>query len=176
VVSLVFLAVAIICILIGRILLIRAAFGVSIGWGLGIFLPFGPMLFRISYPDLAPWSRSFRLIALPCILAYFVFRPGPPNYDRFFKQKSVPSAPENHYGLERISTVIAAPNLEKRREANEKEFARLAAWSQSLKLKKRDLLNSDVQGNVFYEGELVQYNEALAKATAEKQTLFGAAK
>jgi hypothetical protein len=175
VVSLVFLAVGIVCILIGRILLIRAAFGVSIGWGLGIFLPFGPMLFRISYPDLAPWSRSFRLIALPCILAYFVFRPGPPNYDKFFKQKSVPSAPANYYALEKVSYVTPS-SLEKRREANEKEFARLAAWSRSLKLKKRDLLNSDVQGNVFYEGELVQYNEALAKATAEKQTLFGAAK
>jgi hypothetical protein len=175
VVSLVFLAVGIVCILIGRILLIRAAFGVSIGWGLGIFLPFGPMLFRISYPDLAPWSRSFRLIALPCILAYFVFRPGPPNYDKFFKQKSMPSAPANHYALEKVSNVTPS-SLEKRREANEKEFARLAAWSRSLKLKKRDLLNSDVQGNVFYEGELVQYNEALAKATAEKQTLFGAAK
>jgi hypothetical protein len=173
VVSIVFLVIGIVCILIGRILLIGAAFGVSVGWGLGIFLPFGPILFRISYPELAPWSRTFRLIALPCILAYFVLRPGPPNYDRFFKQNSVPPAPANHYSLEKISKVIAAPTLEKRREANEKEFARLTAWSQSLKLKKRDLLNSDVQGNVFYEGELAQYNEALAKANAEKQTLFG---
>jgi hypothetical protein len=176
VVSIVFLVVGIVCVLIGRILLIGAAFGVSIGWGLGIFLPFGPTLFRISYPELAPWSRTFRLIALPCILVYFVLRPGPPSYDKFFKQKSVASAPADHYGLEKISKVIAAPNLEKRREANEKEFARLAAWNQALKLKKRDLLNSDVQGNVFYEGELSQYKEALAKANAEKQTLFGSTK
>jgi hypothetical protein len=173
VVSVVFLVIGIVCILTGRILLIGAAFGVSVGWGLGIFLPFGPTLFRISYPELAPWSRTFRLVALPCILAYFIFRPDPPNYDRFFKQKPVPSAPANHYSLEKISKVIAAPTLEKRREANEKEFARLASWSQALKLKKRDLLNSDVQGNVFYEGELAQYNEALTKANAEKQTLFG---
>jgi hypothetical protein len=116
------------------------------------------------------------LVALPCILAYFVLRPGPPSYDKFFKQKPVPSAPANHYSLEKISKVIAAPTLEKRREVNEKELARLTAWSQSLKLKKRDLLNSDVQGNVFYEGELAQYNDALAKATAEKQALFGSAK
>lgn len=174
-VAIVFLVVGVVCILIGRILLIGAAFGVSVWWGLGIFLPFGPTLFRISYPDLVPWSRNFRLIALPCILAYFVLRPGPPSYDKFFKQKPVPSAPANHYGLEKMSKVIAAPTLEKRREANEKEFTRLAAWSRALKLKKRDLLNSDVQGNVFYEGELAQYNEALAKATAEKQTLFGSA-
>jgi hypothetical protein len=169
----VFLVIGIVCILIGRILLIGAAFSVSVGWGLGIFLPFGPTLFRISYPELAPWSRTFRLIALPCILAYFIFRPGPPNYDRFFKQNSVASAPANHYSLEKISKVVAAPTLEKRREANEREFARLTAWSQSLKLKKRDLLNSDVQGNVFYAGEVAQYNEALTKANAEKQTLFG---
>ncbi|MBV9618114.1 MAG: hypothetical protein JO201_02795 [Verrucomicrobia bacterium] len=171
--SVVFLVVGAVCILVSRILLIGAAFGVSVWWGLGIFLPFGPTIFRLSYPDLAPWSRTFRLVALPCILGYFIFRPAPPNYDKFFKQSSVASAPANHYGLEKISKVITAPTLEKRREANEKEFARLAAWGQSLKLKKRDLLNSDVQGNVFYEGELAQYNEALAKANAEKQTLFG---
>ena len=127
-VSLVFLAVGVVCILIGRILLIGAAFGVSVWWGLGIFLPFGPMLFRISYPDLAPWSRTFRLIALPCILAYFVIRPGAPDYDKFFKQKPVPSAPANHYALEKVSKVMAS-SVEKRREANEKEFARLAAWN-----------------------------------------------
>jgi hypothetical protein len=176
VVSLVFLAIGVVCILIGRILLIGAAFGVSVWWGLGIFLPFGPMLFRISYPDLAPLSRTFRLVALPCILAYFLLRPGPPNYDKFFKQKPVPSAPANHYALEKISKAIAAPNLEQRRVANEKELARLAAWNQKLKLKKRDLLRSDVQGNIFYDAELAEYNAALAKATAEKESLFGSIK
>jgi hypothetical protein len=170
--SLVFLVIGLVCILIGRILLIGAAFGVSVWWGLGIFLPFGPMLFRISYPDLAPLSRTFRLIALPCILAYFVLRPGPPSYDKFFKQKPVPSAPANHYALEKVSKVVAS-GFEQRRAANQKEFERLATWNQALKLKKRDLLRSDVQGNIFYDAELAQYNEALAKATAEKKALFG---
>jgi len=170
--SLVFLVIGLVCILIGRILLIGAAFGVSVWWGLGIFLPFGPMLFRISYPDLAPLSRTFRLIALPCILAYFVLRPGPPSYDKFFKQKPVPSAPANHYALEKVSKVVAS-GFEQRQAANQKEFERLAAWNQALKLKKRDLLRSDVQGNIFYDAELAQYNEALAKATAEKKALFG---
>src|SRR5213078_31011 len=98
--------IGILCTLTGRILLIGAAFGVSAGWGLGIFLPFGPLVFRLSYPDLAPLSKTFRLIALPCILAYFVLRPGPlagSNFDKFFKHKEVPSAPANHYGLEKIS-------------------------------------------------------------------------
>src|SRR5207302_9657762 len=123
VVSLVFLGIGVVCILIGRILLIGAAFGVSVWWGLGIFLPFGPLLFRLSYPELAPLSRTFRLIALPCILAYFVLRPAPPDYDKFFKHKPgtsdkpVPSAPANHYVLEKISKVVAAPSLDERRIA-----------------------------------------------------------
>src|SRR5438270_4152996 len=158
--------------LIGRILLMGAAFGVSVWWGLGIFLPFGPLLFRFSYPDLAPMSRTFRLVALPCILAYFVLRPGPPNYDKFFKHNPVPSAPANHYGLEKVSKIIAAPSIDQRRAINATELERLAAWSQALRLKKRDLLHSDVQGNLSYNAEVAEYNAALTKATAEKNALW----
>ena len=174
--ALIFLALGLVCILIGRVLLIRAAFGVSVWWGLGIFLPFGPLVFRLSYPDLAPLSRTFRLIALPCILAYFVLRPGPlsgSNFDQFFKHKEVPSAPTNHYGLEKISKAIAAPSLDSRRAINATELERLTAWSQTLRLKKRDLLHSDTQGNIAYNAEVAEYNAALAKATAEKNALFG---
>src|SRR5437762_12573493 len=104
--------------LIGRILLMNAAFGVSVWWGLGIFLPFGPLLFRLSYPDLAPMSRTFRLFAMPCILAYFVLRPGPlagSHYDQFFIQKQIPSAPANHYGTEKVSKAIVAQTVDERR-------------------------------------------------------------
>jgi len=159
--------------LIGRILLMGAAFGVSVWWGLGIFLPFGPLLFRLSYPDLAPLSRTFRLVALPCILAYFVLRPAPlsgSHFDQFFKHKEVPSAPANHYGLEKIA--IAAPSLNERRAVNVTELERLTAWSEALRLKKRDLLHSDVQGNIAYNAEVAEYNTALAKATAEKNSLW----
>jgi len=165
--------------LIGRILLIGAAFGVSVWWGLGIFLPFGPLLFRLSYLDLAPVSRTFRLVALPCILAYFVLRPASlsgSHFDQFFKHKSdkpVASAPANHFGLERISKAIAAPTLDERRAANAKELRRLIEWSEALHLKKRDLLRSDVQGNLAYNAEVAEYNAALTKATAEKNALWG---
>src|SRR6266480_4939246 len=110
---------------IGRILLIGAAFGVSIWWGFGIFLPFGPLLFRMNYPELAPMARTFRLFAIPCVLAYFVLRPGPlsgSHYDQFFKQKSVPSAPANHYGLEKVSKPSMTASLDERRAANAKEM------------------------------------------------------
>jgi len=175
VIAFVFLAIGLVCVLIGRILLIRAAFGVSIWWGLGIFLPFGPLLFRLSYPDLAPLSKTFRLVALPCILAYFALRPGQlsgANYDRFFKHKDVPSAPANHYGLEKISKAIMAPTLEQRRAINATELERLTAWNQALRLKKRDLLHSDTQGNLAYNAEVAEYNAALTKATAEKNVLW----
>jgi hypothetical protein len=175
VVAFVFLGIGVVCIVIGRILLIKAAFGVSVWWGLGIFLPFGPLLFRLSYPDLAPLSKTFRLVALPCILAYFVFRPGPmagSEFDRFFKNKEVPAAPANHYGLEGVSKRIAPPTVEQRRAINATELERLTEWSKALRLKKRDLLHSDVQGNLAYNAEVAEYNDALTKATAEKNALW----
>lgn len=161
--------------LIGRILLIGAAFSVSVWWGIGVFLPFGPLLFRLSYPTLAPTSRYFRLASLPCLLAYFVLQPNGVSELRrleVLKSSKEAAAPTEHYAMQSL----AQPTAEQRRDENQREFQRLNAWSQSLRLKKRDLLHSDVQGNVAYEAELGQYEAALAKATAEKKTLFGAAK
>ena len=173
--GLIFLGIGVVCALIGRILLIGAAFGVSVWWGLGVFLPFGPLLFRLNYPDLAPTSRYFRLAVFPCLLAYFVFQPtGFSKLRRYEVLKSAKqtAAPTNHYAIEQL----AQPLAEERRAANQREFQRLNAWSEALRLKKRDLLNSDVQGKIAYQAELAQYNVALAKATADKQALFGTAK
>jgi len=171
----VFLGVGLVCALIGRILLIGAAFSVSVWWGLGVFLPFGPLLFRLNYPDVAPMSRYFRLEVLPCVLAYFLLQPtglAKLHRHQVFKSAQASAAPSNHYALEQI----AQPLLEERRAANEREFQRLAAWKEALRLKKRDLLHSDVQGNIAYEAEFAQYNAALAKATEEKKSLFGSTK
>ena len=174
-VALVFLCIGLICALIGRILLIGAAFGVSVWWGLGVFLPFGPLLFRLSYPDLAASSRYFRLAVLPCVLAYVYLQPNAFSTIRrreFLRSAQEPGAPANHYGLEKKSP----SGLTERRAANNLEFQRLAEWSESLRLKKRDLLHSDVQGNIAYNAEVAQYNAALAKANAEKDAVFGTKK
>jgi hypothetical protein len=173
--GLIFLAIGVVCTLIGRILLIGAAFKVSIWWGLGVFLPFGPLLFRLSYPDLAPTSRYFRLAVFPCLLAYFVFQPnGFSKLNRWEAVKSAKeeAAPADRYALEKVPP----SDLEKRLIANQSEFQRLNTWSIQLRWKKRDLLHSDVRGNVAYDAELAQYEAALAKATAEKQALFGSTK
>ena len=93
-------------------------------------------------------------------------------FDKFFKHKEVPAAPANHYGLEKAPQKAPAPNLADRRIANNLEFERLDAWSAALRLKKRDLLRSDVAGNEAYLVELTQYNAALKKATDERNSLW----
>jgi hypothetical protein len=173
--ALIFLGIALVCALIGRILLIGAAFAVSVWWGVGVFLPFGPTLFWLNYPDRAPVSRYFRLAVFPCLLAYFVFQPsGFKNLRRLdvLKSANAPAAPKDHYAVEKIAQL----DLAERRAANNREFERLNAWSIQLRLKKRDLLHSDVQGNIAYDAELAQYEATLAKATAEKQAVFSPTK
>ncbi len=67
--------------------------------------------------------------------------------------------------------VELTPNLAERRTANAREFERLRAWSEKLRLQKRDLLHSDAEGNLVYNIELAQFSTALEKATAEKAQL-----
>src|SRR2546428_6349338 len=181
--GLVCLFVGLLCAIVGRILLASAAFGISVWWGLGVFLPFGPLLFRLSYPDLAPLSKKFRLATLPCILLYFILRPGGlsgSHQRQFFHQTQVPSAPSAHYSLEALTrsvkkisspVVELKPNSEEQRAANAREFERLRAWSEALRIRKRDLLHSDAEGNLVYNIELAQYNAALGTANAEKKRL-----
>jgi hypothetical protein len=93
-------------------------------------------------------------------------------FDKFLKHKEVPAAPANHYGLEKPPQKAPVPSLADRRIANNLEFERLDAWSAALRLKKRDLLRSDVAGNEAYMVELTQYNAALKKATDERNSLW----
>jgi hypothetical protein len=170
--GLVFLIVGTVCAIIGRVLLAIGAFGVSVWWGLGVFLPFGPLLFRLTYPEIAPLSRYFRLAVLPCVLGYFALGSGSfPSLtrDNLWKSANAPAAPKEHYAVEKI----AASDLSERSIANNQEFKRLETWNAALRLKKRDLLHSDVQGNIAYDAELGQYEAALTKATAEKNAIFG---
>src|SRR6184192_4435924 len=75
-VSLVFLSLAIVCALISRILLLIAAIDISAWWALGVFLPFGPLFFRLNYPEQARNSYLFRVATLLCIFGFVVMRPG----------------------------------------------------------------------------------------------------
>ena len=66
------------------------------------------------------------------------------------------------------------PSLEQRRAVNATEFERLRGLEEQLRLRKRDLLHSDTEGNRVYASDLASYNDALAKATAEKNALASA--
>lgn len=91
-------------------------------------------------------------------------------YDKIFKSAHAPAVPANHYGLE-AKPKIETQNLEERRAANERELNRLRARAEELRLKKRDLLHSDAEGNLVYNIEVAQYNAAVEKALAEKNAL-----
>jgi len=189
--GLVFLFLGLLCAIVGRILLASAAFGISVWWGLGVFLPFGPLLFRLNFPDTGEKSRIFRLATIPCLLLYFLLGPGA-GHTAYFRHKTKDVQPPRslppQYALEVSGKsaksasrsagpkVETMPSVDDRRAANTQEFARLTKWKEALRLRKRDLLHSDVAGNEAYTVELAQYNAALAKATAERDVLWATAK
>src|SRR4051812_37982561 len=71
--SIVFLFAALGCSVVGRAMLVSAAFGIGPGWGVSvIFVPFAPFFFRISYPELAQPSRYWRLATVPLMLLFFI--------------------------------------------------------------------------------------------------------
>ena len=179
-VAFIFLGLGLACALIGRVMLIGAAFKTNIWWGIGVCLPLGPLFFRLNYPQLAFASRMFRLATLPCVFLYFVFGPGlapSPDFSFFHYPAAPPPAalkwskantePTNSQSAKPVPVV----SIVERMTANAAEFERLGAWSDKLRLRKRDLLHSDVEGNRTYDLELAQYNLAVEKATAEKSSL-----
>lgn len=187
--ALIFLIIGLVCAIIGRIMLIGAAFSISVWWGLGVFLPFGPLLFRLRYPDAAERSRMFRLATLPCILLYLLLGHGwllnsSQHHHHFNSSQPAPAQPTG-YALEQPTHSIIKKStafspaikvgptstITEREAANAGEFARLRAWDEKLRLQKRDLLHSDMEGTRAYNSELAQYNAALEDANAEKAAL-----
>ena len=183
--AIVFLIVGLLCATISRILLLIVALDISVWWALGVFLPFGPLFFRLSYPEAASGSRMFRLATLSCVSLYLALGPGAlfSHQRHISKQTKLASAPPAHYALEPSGQALkgapgstgpktdAIASLEERVIANAREFERLRGWSEALRLRKRDLLHSDTEGNLAYNRELAQYNAALDRANAEKDSL-----
>jgi hypothetical protein len=177
--ALICLIAAAICALISRILLFVAAIRISAWWAMGVFLPFGPTLFRLNYPDEARPSFIFRVGTLGCVFLYLV--QGPAGLIGLsHRSSSDQSDTSKGYGIELAKyfsrgSKNAPPSdprtVDERRVANGREFERLNKWSEALRLRKRDLLRSDVEGNQAYETDLQEYNAALAAANAEKQAL-----
>jgi hypothetical protein len=178
--SLVCLTIAAVCAIISRILLLIAALNISVWWAVGVFFPFGPTLFRLTYPQQARSSFIFRVATLGCVFLYVVL--GPAALIGTTNRFSHRSHPPHGYASEIAPKLLPAgsankiktPNLQERCAANARELQRLARWSEALRLEKRDLLRSDVEGNRVYNLNLQEYNAALAAAKAEKQLLAAA--
>src|SRR5438105_13276131 len=112
IISFVILGVGFILALIGRGLLVSAAFRISWKWGLGVLLPFGPVAFRLSYPDDAQPSRIFRLAALPCFLYFLVSGPGLPAMSRPFSRRPPTAAKSAQgYALEKPAPANKSNNV-----------------------------------------------------------------
>ena len=170
--------------MITRIMLFVAAVRISVGWSLGVWLPFGPLCFRRTFPDQSRSSTPFRMLTILCFSIYILLGLGSRSIPYLRNtHASVPPQSDHAtgFGMEQSddsdksgdsdSSTKSHVSLGDRRAANTKELERLAKWSEDLKLKKRDLLRSDVQGNKDYEAELAEYTEALTKATAERESL-----
>jgi hypothetical protein len=176
------LTIGLICALVSRVLLLIAALDISVGWAIGVFLPFGPLLFRLSYPDAAQSSRWFRFATLGCLFFYVLLGPGAvigPTYKAESHNRPATHGfaweiVQKFKGNRGANAQVNALSLDQRRIANAREFERLKKWNEALRLQKRDLLRSDVEGNRAYNLDLEEYNAALAAATAEKQVLAGA--
>jgi hypothetical protein len=181
-VSLVFLGLAILCALISRILLVTAALKISAGWAFGVFLPFGPLFFRLNYPEEARNSYIFRVATLACFFGFIIYEPRMTLHMPKIHPTATSPRPSKQtvgYALEKPGNskkvnVAPTPTLEQRRAANTTELDRLRGVEAELRLRKRDLLHSDTEGNRAYAIDLASYNEALAKATAEKNALEAA--
>ena len=185
--ALVFLIIGVVCSLISRVLLFKAALGVSKGWAFGVLVPLGPLLFRLNHAEEAPPSFMFRLATLPCFFLYVLLGPGPALKHDIWKSTHI-SAQPGGYALEKAKgplkksagppgpTVQLTPSAEERRFSNTRDFDHLRAWGEALRLKKRDLLRSDAAGNAAYATELAQYNAAVEKAKAERALLWPVAK
>jgi len=172
------LGTAVLCALISRVLLVIAAASINGWWTVGVLLPFGPVFFRLSYPDEARRSIHFRYATIACFAAYLIMGPGPTLGYHRHKDFKVTSVAANHtmgYATEKTQpTAAPTPSLELRRAVNAQDFESLRKWAEQLRLRKRDLLHSDTEGNRQYAVDLALYNDALAKATAEKNALDAA--
>src|SRR5207248_5284259 len=127
--GLICLTMAAICAVTARVLLLIAALDICVWWALGVFISFGPLLFRLSYPEQARRSFIFRVGTLVCIFLYVALGPGAlisPRYRAVSRPKSL----QLGYATEFVSKIFSSRaktsagnpvRPEERRAANARE-------------------------------------------------------
>ncbi len=166
------------CAMISRILVLTAAFGVSTGWGLTVLLvPFGPLFFRWSYPDLCLRARPFRIATLVCFVAGGAGLGSSPLDMIRSKVKSPFSGfvTSSNAETEAKDSVIAAPATPAPAVAaatakggGPEDFAKLQDWYAQLNVKRKNLLKADKAGLEAFNAEAAQYQAAMQAYKAHK--------
>ena len=61
-----------VCSVVGRLLLVRAAFSISKGWGVSVLVvPLAPLFFRLNYKELAHEGKHWRMATMIFALLFF---------------------------------------------------------------------------------------------------------
>lgn len=111
----VFLVASLACALIGRILLVTTALGVSTGWGFTVLLvPLGPLFFRLKHKEKAAPTRYWRM-ATALLFVLFLVNGGNLSSvtsliqpEQLAAAKEVASAGDTHFHLPDPGKIIAS--------------------------------------------------------------------
>jgi len=150
------------------------ALGFLIAAAVCALISLGAIVFRRKHPDKARRLVLFRYATVICVIGYLCA--GPTMSVAYYKRRIPPQRPPKQnepvgYAWEKTPKSKSPPTLDERRAANAKEFEELRKVDEALRLRKRDLLRSDIEGNREYVVDLALYNQALAKATEERDAL-----
>ena len=158
------------------------ALGFLIAAAVCALISLGAIVFRRKHPEKARRLVLFHYATLICVLGYLYA--GPTMNLAYYKRRIPPQRPPKQnepvgYAWEKLPSPAttkptSTPTLDERRAANAREFEELRHVGEALRLRKRDLLRSNVAGNREYVVDLALYNQALAKATEERDALENA--
>jgi hypothetical protein len=175
------LLAAFVCSLVGRGFLIRAALSISKEWGIAVMcVPFAPFFFRRKHKALAHEGHNWRTCAAIFTVLFLVIAGRTASVDGLWAlvpERFRPASLTEEWIPEEVVAVTAAPvtpappSYGERVASNQKEFVRLAAAYDSLKLERGYLRKHDREGIEAYNLQVARYQTDLAKARAEQKEL-----
>jgi hypothetical protein len=102
-----------VCSMIGRFMLIRAAWEISKAWGIAVLtVPFAPMVFRYKYKELASEGQGWRTATMILGLAFMGITGGSGSIDQLWEivpEKLRPAEMQEHRYAHHVSQLDAQP-------------------------------------------------------------------
>jgi hypothetical protein len=180
------LLAALICSMIGRGFLFRAALSISKAWGIAVLcVPLAPFFFRRNYKELAHEGQNWRTGATILAVLFFAITGSSGSVSELWDlvpenlrpaslvEETEPEADDA--GEVADATAVPAtpmpPSYSERVAANQREFARLGEVYDTLKLERGYLRKHDREGIEAYNLLAAKYQADLAKARTEQKEL-----